>query len=49
MCERASDLWQQLALASELESHLQVTGLGKTWPVNLNAGTSQMVSFDLSI
>ena len=27
-CDQASDLWQQLKLASELESDLQDTGLG---------------------
>ena len=27
-CDQASDLWQQLELASELESDLQDTGLG---------------------
>ena len=27
-CDRTSDLWQQLELASELESDLQDTGLG---------------------
>ena len=29
MCDHASDLWQQLELASELESDLQDTGLGQ--------------------
>ena len=28
-CDEASDLWQQLELASELESDLQDTGLGQ--------------------
>ena len=28
-CDQASDLWQQLELASELESHLRDTGLGQ--------------------
>ena len=28
-CDQASDLWQQLELASELESDLQDTGLGQ--------------------
>ena len=28
-CDQASDLWQQLELASELESDLRVTGLGQ--------------------
>ena len=27
-CDQASDLWQQLELASELESNLRDTGLG---------------------
>ena len=29
MCDHASDLWQQLELASEPESNLQDTGLGQ--------------------
>ena len=28
-CDQASDLWQQLELASELESDLRDTGLGQ--------------------
>ena len=28
-CDQASDLWQQLELASELDSYLQDTGLGQ--------------------
>ena len=28
-CDQASDLWQQLELASELESNLRDTGLGQ--------------------
>ena len=38
-CDQASDLWQQLELASELESDLQDTvDWGRKWLVNFNAG-----------
>ena len=47
-CDQASDLWQQLELASELESDLQETGLGRKWIVGFNAGKTQVVSFDRS-
>ena len=48
-CEQASDLWQQLELAFELESDLQDTvDLGKKWLVDFNAGKTQLVLFDLS-
>ena len=48
-CDRASDLWQQLELASELESDLQDTmDWGKKWLVDLNAGETKL-SFDWSI
>ena len=48
-CDRASDLWQQLELASELESDLRDTvDWGKKWLVDFNAGKTQMVSFDRS-
>ena len=48
-CDRASDLWQQLELASELESDLRDTvDLGKKWLVDFNAGKIQLVSFDRS-
>ena len=40
-CDQASDLWKQLELASELESHLRGT-------VDCNAGKTQLVSFDWS-
>ena len=47
--DRASDLWQQLELASELESDLQDTmDWGKKWLVDFNAGKTQLVSFDRS-
>ena len=39
-----SDLWQQLELASELESDLQDTvDWGKKWLVDFNAGKTQLV------
>ena len=37
-CDQASDLWQQLELASEVESDLWDTmGWGKKWLVDFNA------------
>ena len=47
---RQSDLWQQLELASELESDLRDTvDWGKKWLlVDFNAGKTQLVSFDQS-
>ena len=48
-CDWASDLWQQLELASELESDLRDTvDWGKEWLVNFNARKTQLVSFDRS-
>ena len=48
-CDQASDLWQQLELASELESDLQGTvDWGRKWLVDFNAGKSQLVSFNWS-
>ena len=48
-CDQASDLWQQLELASELESDLRDTvNWGKKWLVDFSAGKTQLVSFDLS-
>ena len=48
-CDQASDLWQQLELASELESNLQDTvDWGKKWLVDFNAGKTQLVLFDRS-
>ena len=42
-------LWQQLELTSELESNLRDTvDWGKKWLVDFIAGTTQLVSFDLS-
>ena len=48
-CDRASDLWQQLELASVLESDLQDTvDWGKKWLVDFNVGKTQLVLFDRS-
>ena len=46
----AADLWQQLELASELESDLRDTvDWGKEWLVDFNAAKTQLVLFDQSI
>ena len=46
-CDRASDLWQQLELASELESDLRDTvDWGKMWLIDFNAGKTELVSFE---
>ena len=46
-CDKASDLWQQLQLASELESDLKETvDWGRMWLVDFNARKTQLVSFD---
>ena len=48
-CNQASDLWQQLELASELESDLRDTvDWGRKWLVDFNAGKTQLVPFDRS-
>ena len=48
-CDQASDLWQPLELASELESDMQDTvDWGKKWLVDFNARKTQLVSFDQS-
>ena len=48
-CDQASDLWQQLKLASELESDLRDTvDWGRKWLVDFNAGKTQLVLFDRS-
>ena len=48
-CDQASDLWQQLELAFELESDLRETvDWGRKWPVDFNSGKTQLVSFDRS-
>ena len=46
-CDQASDLWQQLELASELEFDLRDTvDWGKKWLVDFNAGKTQLVLLD---
>ena len=46
---RHLDLWQQLELASELQSDLPDTvDWGRKWLVDFNAGKTQLVSFDRS-
>ena len=48
-CDRASDLWQQPELASELEFDLRDTlDWDKKRLVDFNAGKTQLVSFDRS-
>ena len=47
--DQASDLWQQLELASELESDLRDTvDWGRKWLVDFNSGKTQLVLFDQS-
>ena len=43
--DQASDLWQQLELASDLRDTLDQ---GKKWLVDFNAGETELVSFDQS-
>ena len=48
-CDQACDLWQQVELASELESDLRYTvDWGRKWLADFNAGKTQLVSFDRS-
>ena len=48
-CDQVSDLWQQLELASELESDLRDTvDWGRKWLVDFNAGKTQLVLLDRS-
>ena len=48
-CDEASDMWQQLELASELASDLQDTvDWNKKWFVDFSDGKTQLVSFDWS-
>ena len=48
-CDQSSDLWQQLELASELESDLRDTvDWGRKWLADFNVGKTQRVSFDWS-
>ena len=46
-CYQVSDLWEQLELASELESNLGGNVYWDSkWLVNLNAGKTELVSLD---
>ena len=46
-CDQASDMWQELELASEFESDLRDTvNWGKKWLVDFSAGKAQLFSFD---
>ena len=48
-CDQASDLWQQLELAHELQSDLRNTlDWGRKWLVDFNGGKTQLVSYDWS-
>ena len=49
-CDQASDLWQQLELASELETELQDTAdWSRKWLFDFNVGKTQLlISFDQS-
>ena len=48
-CDLASDLWQQLEFASELESDLRGTvHWGRIRLVDFNAGKTELVSFNQS-
>ena len=48
-CAQTSDLWQQLKMATDLESDLQDTvEWGRKQVFDFNAGKSQRVSFDWS-
>ena len=46
-CDQAPDLWQQLELASEVESDQQDTvDWGRKWLVDFNARKTQLVLFN---
>ena len=46
-CDQAFDLWQQLELASELESELRDTvDWGRKWFADFNAELTELVLFD---
>ena len=47
-CHQASDLWQQLEFASELNLNYETIEWGRKWLVDFNAGKTQLVSFDQS-
>ena len=49
ICDQASDLWQQLELASELKSDLRDTvDWGEKCLVDFNPGKTQLISFHWS-
>ena len=45
ICDQTSDLWQELELASELQSDLDTVDWGRKWLFDFNAGKTQLVSF----
>ena len=48
-CDQASDLWQEIELASELESDLQDTvDWGRKGHLDFNAGKTELILFDWS-
>ena len=48
-CDRGADLWQQLELASEVESDLwDPVDWDRKWLIDFNAGKTQLVSFGQS-
>ena len=48
-CDQSSDLWQQLELASQLESDLRDTvDWGRKWLIDFSVGKTQLLSFDRS-
>ena len=48
-CDQASDLWQQLELASQLESDLRgIVDWDRKWLANFNAVKTQSLPFDWS-
>ena len=48
-CHQASDVWQELEFASELESDLRYTVYwGRKWLVDFSARKTQLVLFDRS-
>ena len=50
LLSQASDMWNQLELASELKSDLRdIVDWGKKWLVDFNAERIQLVLFDKSV
>ena len=47
-CYQASDPWEQLEMATELESDLwDIVNWGRKWLVDFNTGKTQLISFEL--